>query len=232
MQLPASEEGKQLEKHRPPLWLETHCPTKLLKAETRWFLQPAHEWSHTNGQTLGVGIHQSNPKCFFSGAEDQQQPVASSFLQRRPIRKKSFPLTRRPRWAFSKTHNSNSQRNYCNLSEDSFKVVQRISGLGLPSIQALETTKFPWLRYFCNKVRHLCSFSNFSKERGANLYFREFAFFRTTLLTLFNNRKYGAAFLVIHQPRRSLQHLSGCSLGQEVYCALKFKRGQHFTQAA
>lgn len=143
--------------------------------------------------------------------------------------KKSFPPTRRPRWAFSKPHNSNSQRNYCNLSEDSFKVVQRISGLGLPSIQALETTIFPWLRYFCNKVRHLCSFSNFSKERGADLYFREFAFFETTLLTLFNNRKYGAAFLVIHQPRRSLQHLSGCSLGQEMYCALKFKRGQHFT---
>lgn len=153
--------------------------------------------------------------------------MASSFLQRRPIRKKSFTPTRRPRWAFSKTHNSNSQRNYCNLSEESFKVVQRISGLGVPSVQALETMKFPWLRYFQSEA--LCSFSNFSKERGDNLCFREFAFFETTLLTLFNNRKYGVAFLVIHQPRRSLQHLSGCSLGREVYCALKFKRGQHFT---
>jgi len=55
---------------------------------------------------------------------------------------------------------TNSQRNYCNLSEDWLKVVQRILRLGLPSIQALETMKFPWLRYVLNGVRYLCFFSN------------------------------------------------------------------------
>lgn len=137
-------------------------------------------------------------------------PVAASHIlppSEKAYQKKSFPLTARSRWAFSKTHNSSSQRNNLALSEDSFKVVQRTSGLGLVSMQAQETMRFSWLRYFHDGIKHLCLFSIFFQKRE-NLWFREFAFFGTTPLTLFSSLKYSAAFLDTHQPCRSHYHLS------------------------
>lgn len=48
------------------------------------------------------------------------------------------------------------------------------------------------------------------QDKEENFYFREFAFFGTTVLTLFNGTKRGAAFLVIHRPRRSHRRLLCC----------------------
>lgn len=137
-------------------------------------------------------------------------PVAASHIlppSEKAYQNKSFPLTARSIWAFSKTPNSNNQRNDLNLSEDSFKIVQRISGLGL-CMQARETMTFSWLRYFHNGIKHICLLSIFFHKRD-NIYFREFAFFETTLLTLFTSLKYSAAFLDTHHPCRSRYHLSG-----------------------
>lgn len=163
MQLLASEDEKQLEKHPPPSgW--RHISQQSCSRQRR-----VGFYSHHISGPIPMGklwellyTRVTLSVCFLvqrtSGSQSHPLSFRGSLSE-----KKSFPPTASPRWAFSTTHNSNSQRNYCNLSEDSLEVVQRISGLGLPSIQALETMTFPCLWYFHNEAEHLVLFSNFSR---------------------------------------------------------------------
>lgn len=158
------EEEKQLEKHPPP---SSWRHISWLSCSRQWHVgfYKQHICGPTQRESFG-GCHTLEwPQVFLFWCRG---PVAVSHIlppSEKAYQEKSFPLTARSRWAFSKTHNSSSQRNNLDLSEDSFKVVQRTSGLGLVSMQAQETTRFSWLRYFHDGIKHLCLFSIFFFRR-------------------------------------------------------------------
>lgn len=171
------------------LRMGTYLPSKLLKSEMRHLLQPPQQRLQTSECTFWFTMHYSNP-CFCYGAESDWTP-----LLQRSLWKRSFPPATRPRCSAKRITPTGKEIIATWVKTHVFH------NLVSPPCRHWREQNFPGYNIYLKEPGTFVCFPVF-QNKEENWYFREFAFFQTTLLALLNGIIHGAAFPLDRQPRR------------------------------